>query len=267
MCLVKLLRSNENNRHIGKIGNISFQFPQNSLWEPGMATAQSRVRLRGKQPLPNGWAEAPASRPSSSAALPPGTRMPARRGPRTAPTAQQVAAGEWSPEEQAQIDRFSTAGGYQARERKRLVHNRSALANSWHVISPIEVGDDLITCQNCDFTTVVGQFTFWLKPGIQRECLGNTAPRHTLLELRKKNSIISKHNETCLAESKHEVLPLAVGSTRTECGRCHEWLTLSQHSFQDFRKERCLVLVSSDDVRNAISTSRAPRYKIMASQK
>ena len=259
--MLRVIRSNSGNKFIAKIGEIFFQFPTRPVWEPGRS-ALPRRRLRSKQQQPADWDS--YCSPTSSAALPPGTTMPTQRAPRTAPTAQQLSTGEWTQDELESINSFPKTGGYQIRERKRLVHNRCAAANSWHVIASIGVGDTHVTCRNCDTTTVVGQLSFWLKPGSARNCYGNAAPRLILQEVRKRNLMIDAHNAVCDASRKHTIGKLTHLSDRLECGRCGEHVPLSNHSFQDFRKERCLAKGCTEQERKAISVSRAPRYRLMA---
>ena len=231
--MLRLTRSNLCNKLLVKLGNADFQFPTRPIWEPDRAQLL-RQRLRGKQKPPDDWVHYSPS--STASVMPAGILMPNQRGPRNAPTASQLAAGSWTDVELTSINSFPQAGGYRVRERKRLAHNRHAVDNSWHVITQMAVDDKDITCQNCDFTTVIGQLAFWLKPGTQRECLGNAAPRTKLLEVRKRNLIIDIHNETCDAVKKHTIPRLTHESGRLECGRCHEWVPLTQHGFQDFRK-------------------------------
>lgn len=175
---------------------------------------------------------------------------PSSRGPRSGPTAAELAAGDWTPAELKSINSMPTR--YQKRKRLRLLNNRDARARQRHTINMLQPDDTWITCAHCDMTTVIAQFSFWIGTTTASKCYGDAAPRARMMELETRNKIIAEHNATAAAKSKHTLLPLTVGSSYFQCrickektplnhGRCSAFYTFRQSSACQRRTQRRLI--------------------------
>ena len=141
-----------------------------------------------------------------------------RTGPRLGATAEQIKEGSFSEAELKSIAAFPVK--HQTRERKRLIHNRTAIARGKHVINPVLVDDTTVSCQNCDLVSALCELCLWQGDKSISKCFGNEASRAEFIELQHRNEAIRKHNLTADKNGRHTLTVLGIHSNKIACTIC-----------------------------------------------
>ncbi|CAK0887534.1 unnamed protein product [Prorocentrum cordatum] len=220
--------------------------------------------------------DGPAAQPLQGEARGSAPAMPRRRGPSQGATFAELLQVAWTPEEQqaiavavaavsAQGDRFGQAIRRQKeREMKRLLHNRTAVAEQRHVVLPLGGRQgQCLRCEHCDRTAVADSFASFLRG----RCLGREAPqtnRQAQIQRAKREDRIETHNQQAEAEQRHHLgLQLHQGKELLQCSRCKEFMPMDGRGvFPAMTTESCILLLPAAEQPAALARRQA-RYAQM----